>query len=47
MTKVKTIAVVNGGRDAPGLNAVIRGMVRSASGAHGMRAIGATFGDGA
>lgn len=40
MTKVKTIAVVNGGGDAPGLNAVIRGVVRSAIGAHGMRVIG-------
>ena len=40
VTKVKTIAVVNGGGDAPGLNAVIRAVVRSAIGAHGMRVIG-------
>ncbi len=47
MTKVKTIGVVNGGGDAPGLNAVIRRMVRSAIGAHGLRVIGATFGGSA
>ncbi len=47
MTKAKTIGVVNGGRDAPGLNAVIRGVVRSAIGAHGMRVIGATLGGSA
>jgi 6-phosphofructokinase 1 len=47
MTKGKTIGVVNGRRDAPGLNAVIRGVVRSAIGAHGMRVIGAAFGDSA
>ena len=40
MSKVKTIAVVNGGGDAPGLNAVIRAVVRSATGAHSMRVIG-------
>jgi phosphofructokinase-like protein len=40
MTKVKTIGVVNGGGDAPGLNAVIRSVVRSAISAHGMRVIG-------
>ncbi len=40
MTKVKTIGVANGGGDAPGLNAVIRGVVRSAIYAHGMRVIG-------
>ena len=47
MTKVKTIGVVNGGGDAPGLNAVSRGVVRSAIGAHGMRVIGAAFGGSA
>ena len=47
MTKVKTIGVVNGGRDAPGLNAVICRVVRSAIGAHGMRVIGATLGNSA
>jgi phosphofructokinase-like protein len=40
MATIKTIGVVNGGGDAPGLNAVIRGVVRSAIGAHGMRVIG-------
>jgi 6-phosphofructokinase len=40
MGKVKTVGVVNGGGDAPGLNAVIRAVVRSAIGAHGMRVIG-------
>jgi 6-phosphofructokinase len=44
MGKVKTIGVVNGGGDAPGLNAVIR-VVRPATGAHGMCVIGVTFGD--
>jgi ATP-dependent phosphofructokinase / diphosphate-dependent phosphofructokinase len=40
MSEVKTIGVVNGGGDAPGLNAVIRAVVRSATGAHSMRVIG-------
>jgi len=40
MSTFKTIAVVNGGGDAPGLNAVIRGVVRCAINAHGMRVIG-------
>jgi hypothetical protein len=40
MGKVKTVGVVNGGGDAPGLNAAIRAFVRSAIGAHGMRVIG-------
>jgi len=40
MSKSRTIAVVNGGGDAPGLNAVIRGVVRCAINAHGMRVIG-------
>ena len=44
---MKTIGVVNGGGDAPGLNAVIRGVVRSTIGAHGMRVIGATLGNSA
>jgi 6-phosphofructokinase 1 len=34
---VRTIGIVNGGGDAPGLNAVIRGVVRSAMYDHGMR----------
>lgn len=40
MNPVHTIAVVNGGGDAPGINAVIRAVVRSATGVHGMRVIG-------
>lgn len=40
MGKVKTIGLVNGGGDAPGLNAVIRAVVRPATGAHGMCVIG-------
>jgi len=42
---MRTIAVVNGGGDAPGLNAVIRGVVRSAIKMHCLRTIGAAFGD--
>jgi 6-phosphofructokinase len=50
VSKMSTIGVANGGGDAPGLNAVIRGVVRSAIHAHGMRVIGihnigTTFGD--
>ena len=37
---MKTVGVANGGGDAPGLNAVIRGVVRSAINAYGMRVIG-------
>jgi ATP-dependent phosphofructokinase / diphosphate-dependent phosphofructokinase len=40
VSQMKTIGVANGGGDAPGLNAVIRGVVRSAILAHGMRVIG-------
>lgn len=36
----KTIAIVTGGGDCPGLNAVIRGVVRTATGRHGWRVIG-------
>lgn len=36
----KTIAILTGGGDCPGLNAVIRGIVRSAVGLHGWRVIG-------
>jgi len=36
----KTIAILTGGGDCPGLNAVIRGVVRSAVGKHGWRVIG-------
>jgi 6-phosphofructokinase len=45
MGEINMVGVVNGGGDAPGLNAVIRAVVRSAIGARGMRAIGTTFGD--
>lgn len=36
----KTIAILTGGGDCPGLNAVIRGVVRTAVGRHGWRVIG-------
>ncbi len=36
----KTLAILTGGGDCPGLNAVIRGVVRSAIGRHGWRVIG-------
>src|SRR5258705_367927 len=35
-----TIGILTGGGDAPGLNAVIRGVVRTATCEHGMRVIG-------
>jgi phosphofructokinase-like protein len=44
MAMVKTVAVVNGGGDAPGLNAVIRGASRAAIRIHGMKVIGITNG---
>jgi phosphofructokinase-like protein len=40
MKSVRTIGIVNGGGDAPGLNAVIRAVVRAAINEHGMRVIG-------
>jgi 6-phosphofructokinase 1 len=40
MKPVRTIGIVNGGGDAPGLNAVIRAVVRAAISEHGMRVIG-------
>jgi ATP-dependent phosphofructokinase / diphosphate-dependent phosphofructokinase len=40
MKAIRTIGIVNGGGDAPGLNAVIRAIVRSAINAHGMRVVG-------
>lgn len=36
----KTIAILTGGGDCPGLNAVIRGVVRAAVGLHGWRVLG-------
>src|SRR3974390_3399664 len=40
MKPVRTIGIVNGGGDAPGLNAVIRAVVRAAISEHGMGVIG-------
>jgi len=39
-SSVRTLAIVNGGGDAPGLNAVIRAIVRSSIYEHNMRVIG-------
>ena len=36
----KTIGILTGGGDAPGLNAVIRAVVKTAVGEYGMRVIG-------
>ncbi len=44
MKPVRTIGIVNGGGDAPGLNPVIRAIVRSAIYQHGMRVIGISNG---
>jgi 6-phosphofructokinase 1 len=44
MTAIRTIGVANGGGDAPGLNAVIRGVVKSAITVHGWRVLGVTNG---
>jgi ATP-dependent phosphofructokinase / diphosphate-dependent phosphofructokinase len=41
---IRTIGVANGGGDAPGLNAVIRGVVKAAIGSHGWRVVGITSG---
>jgi len=40
MKPVRTVGIVNGGGDAPGLNAVIRAVVRTTISQHGMRVIG-------
>ena len=40
MKPVRTIGIVNGGGDAPGLNPVIRAVVRTAISQHNMRVIG-------
>jgi len=40
MKPVRTIGIANGGGDAPGLNAVIRAVVRTAISQHNMRVIG-------
>src|SRR5678816_1300607 len=36
----KTIGILTGGGDAPGLNAVIRAVVKTATGEYGMRVVG-------
>lgn len=38
--RVRTLGLANGGGDAPGINAVIRAVVRSAIKTHGMRVLG-------
>ena len=43
-TSIRTIGVCNGGGDCPGLNAVIRAVVRAAKLEYGWRAIGVTNG---
>jgi phosphofructokinase-like protein len=43
-TNIRTIGVSTGGGDAPGLNAVIRGLVRTAINDYGWRVIGVTNG---
>lgn len=43
-TNIRTIGVSTGGGDAPGLNAVIRGLVRAAINDYGWRVIGVTNG---
>ncbi len=40
MKPIRTIGIVNGGGDAPGLNSVIRAIVRAAISEHNMRVIG-------
>jgi len=40
MREIRTIGIVNGGGDAPGLNPVIRAIVRSATNEHRMRVVG-------
>ena len=40
MKPIRTIGIVNGGGDAPGLNPVIRAIVRAAINEHGMRVVG-------
>ncbi len=41
---IRTIGVANGGGDCPGLNAVIRGVVKAAISIYGWRVIGVTNG---
>ena len=40
MKPLRTIGIVNGGGDAPGLNPVIRAIVRASINEHGMRVVG-------
>ncbi len=44
MTNIRTIGVANGGGDCPGLNAVIRGVVKTAIYGYGWRVMGITNG---
>jgi hypothetical protein len=44
ISKTRTIGVVTGGGDCPGLNAVIRAVVRTVKLQHGWRVIGITNG---
>ena len=43
-TQIRTIGISTGGGDCPGLNAVIRGVVKTAIGDYGWRVIGVTDG---
>jgi len=47
MTRVETSGIVGRGRDAEGLDSVIRGLARPANGAPSVRAVGASFKGGA
>jgi 6-phosphofructokinase len=40
MKPIRTLGIVNGGGDAPGLNPVIRAIVRASINEHGMRVVG-------
>src|SRR5438270_13241720 len=40
MTSIRTIGLITGGGDAPGLNAVIRAVVKTAVTEHGLRVVG-------
>ena len=42
--RIQTIGIANGGGDCPGLNAVIRGVVRTAIHEYGWRVLGITDG---
>ena len=40
MKPIRTLGIVNGGGDAPGLHPVIRAIVRASINEHGMRVVG-------